>query len=107
MSEVPHASLSDVERLILQYVARGSLEDTDDRDGWCRWGEPQDAPWAFQDYKPLVERGFLERRETWKDILLKLTEKGVQALWYAPAIVEDQDPRRGVRGQVVDGDVLP
>ena len=72
--------ITRLERLILQYVARGSAEDTDNRDGWCRWGEPENAPWDFQDYKPLVTRGLLERRETWKDILLKLTPAGWEAL---------------------------
>lgn len=61
---------------ILRWVARHSAEDTDNRDGWCRWAEPEDSPWQFQDYKPLVVAGLLERRETWKDILLRLTERG-------------------------------
>jgi hypothetical protein len=69
-----------LDRLILQHVARGSLEDTDNRNGWCRWGEPEHAPWDFQDYKPLVAAGLLERRETWKDILLRLTDAGMEAL---------------------------
>jgi hypothetical protein len=70
--------------LILQHVARRSLEDTDARDGWCRWGEPEDAPWRFRDYKPLVALGLLECRETYKDILLKLTPAGWAALSSTP-----------------------
>jgi len=73
-------TLTEIDRLILQYVARGSMEDTDARDGWCRWGVPEDAPWDFQDYKPLHDRGLLERKETWKDILLRLTPVGWEAL---------------------------
>jgi hypothetical protein len=72
--------MNTLDRLILQFVARRSLEDTDARDGWCRWSEPEDAPWRFQDYKPLVTLGLLERRETWKDILLRLTDTGWAAL---------------------------
>jgi hypothetical protein len=72
--------LNELDRLILQYVAHSSGEDTDNRGGWCRWGEPEDAPWRFQDYKPLVTLGLLERKETWKDILLKLTPAGWEAL---------------------------
>lgn len=98
--------MSDLDRQILQFVARGSLEDTDSRDGWCRWSEPENAPWRFQDYKPLVTLGLLERKETWKDILLRLTEAGWMALHAAPA-TELPEPRSDVRGQPFDGDVLP
>ena len=72
--------ISNLDLVILQHVARHSLEDTDARDGWCRWSEPEDASWRFQDYKPLVTLGLLERRETWKDILLRLTPAGWEAL---------------------------
>jgi hypothetical protein len=98
--------LTDLDRLILQYVARGSLEDTDNRDGWCRWGEPERAPWDFQDYKPLVVAGLLERRETWKDILLRLTAAGWLALHSAPDVALPE-PRRNVVGTPFEGDVLP
>lgn len=99
--------LTVLDRLILQHVAHHAGEDTDNRDGWCRWGEPEDAPWRFQDYKPLVTLGMLERRETWKDILLKLTPAGWMALYAAPATMLPDEGRTGVKGQVVDGDVLP
>jgi len=67
----------DLTRAILRHVAHRAAEDTDNRDGWCRWGyNPERDPWTFQDYKPLVVRGLLERRETWKDILLRLTDAG-------------------------------
>jgi hypothetical protein len=72
--------LTPLDRLILQFIARESMEDRDDRDGWCRWGEEEGAPWRFQDYKSLVMAGLLERRETWKDILLRLTDEGWTAL---------------------------
>lgn len=68
--------MSDLDRLILQHVAHRSGEDTDARDGWCRWSTSDRWPWRFHDYKPLVAQGLLERRETWEDILLKLTDAG-------------------------------
>jgi hypothetical protein len=77
---VDRRPVSAHERAILQFVARHAGEDSDNRDGWCRWGEPENSPWRFQDYKPLVTRGLLERRETWKDVLLRLTEAGWTAL---------------------------
>lgn len=98
--------MNALDRLILQHVARRSLEDTDNRDGWCRWSEPQNAPWRFQDYKPLVTTGLLERRETWKDILLKLTSAGWMALHSAPDVALSE-PRRDVSGTPFEGDVLP
>lgn len=66
--------MSDV--AILQHIARRSGEDTDSRGGWCRWSTSDRWPWAWADYKPLVERGLIERRETFKDVLLKLTDAG-------------------------------
>lgn len=72
--------MADLERAILQHVARRSAEDTDGRDGWCRWSISDAWPWEWSDYKPLVSRGLLERRESWKDVLLKLTDAGWEAL---------------------------
>jgi hypothetical protein len=72
--------VSGIERLILQHVAHSAGEDTDSRDGWCRWATSDQWPWEWADYKPLVERGLLERRETWKDVLLRLTPAGWTAL---------------------------
>jgi hypothetical protein len=83
--------ITSSDRLILQHVARRSLEDTDSRDGWCRWSEPENSPWRFEDYKKLVAFGLLERRETWKDILLRLTDAGWSAL-------KASDPRSEERG---------
>jgi hypothetical protein len=71
---------SELNRLILQHVARRSAEDTDNRDGWCRWSTSDRWPWDWHDYKPLVSRGLLARREDWKDVMLKLTEAGWSAL---------------------------
>ncbi len=68
--------LTHGERAVLQHVARSAAEDTDSRDGWCRWSTSDRWPWAWDSYKPLVERGLLKRRETWKDVLLKLTDEG-------------------------------
>jgi hypothetical protein len=73
--------LSTAEQTILQHVAHSAGEDTDNRDGWCQWStQPGVWPWDWHDYKPLVERGLLERRETWKDVLLRLTSAGWAAL---------------------------
>jgi hypothetical protein len=73
-------ALLKLDRLILQHVAHSAGEDTDNRDGWCRWSTSDQWPWAWDDYRPLVDRGLLERKETWKDILLKLTLAGWAAL---------------------------
>jgi hypothetical protein len=68
-------------RAILQHVAHAAGEDTDNRDGWCRWSTQPDVwPWDWNDYKPLVDLGLLERKETWKDVLLRLTPAGWIAL---------------------------
>jgi hypothetical protein len=94
------------ERDILRHIAHRAAEDTDNRDGWCRWSEPENALWRFEDYKPLVTSGLLERRETWKDILLKLTDAGWMALYSAPDVVLPE-PRWDVIGTPFEGDVLP
>lgn len=72
--------LSDLDRLILQHVARKSAEDLDSRDGWCRWSTAERWPWQWDDYKPLLADGLLQRRETWKDVLLRLTDDGWRRL---------------------------
>jgi hypothetical protein len=83
----PLSDLSASERLILQHVARRAGEDTDSRDGWCRWSTSDRWPWEWHDYRPLVASGLLERRETWKDVLLRLTDEG----WQRLASDEDHD----------------
>jgi hypothetical protein len=103
---VPLPSQSSINRAILQHVAHRAGEDTDKRDGWCRWSTGPQFPWEWDDYKPLVDLGLLERQETWKDILLRLTAAGWLALNSAPA-TELPIPRRNVRGQRVDGEILP
>jgi hypothetical protein len=48
-------------RAILQHVAHAAGEDTDNRDGWCRWSTQPDVwPWDWNDYKPLVDLGLLD-----------------------------------------------
>jgi hypothetical protein len=92
---------------ILQHVAHRAAEDTDNRDGWCRWStQPGVWPWGWDDYRPLVDLGLLERKETFKDILLRLTPAGWMALNAAPA-TELPEPRGNVRGEPFEGDVLP
>jgi hypothetical protein len=59
---------------VLRWIAHNAAEDRDGRDGWCRWGVPEGEPWTFDAYKPLVALGLVERRETWKDVLLRPTE---------------------------------
>jgi hypothetical protein len=105
MTPLSHPSVG---RAILQHVARSAAEDTDNRDGWCRWStQPGVWPWEWDDYKPLVNLGLLERKETWKDILLRLTPAGWLGLNSAPATLLPETTQTNVRGQVVDGDVLP
>jgi hypothetical protein len=48
----------------------------------CSWSHR----WSH-DYRPLVASGLLERRETWKDVLLRLTDEG----WQRLASDEDHD----------------
>lgn len=86
--------LTPLERQILQHIARRAAEDTDNRDGWCRWSTSDRWPWEWDDYKPLVADGLLDRRETWKDVLLRLTDDGWEALT-RPA------------GVPFEGDILP
>ncbi len=71
---------SPYETAILRFVAHSSAEDTDSRDCWCRWRTVLKHPWAWHDYKPLVASGLLDRQETWKDVLLRLTEAGWAAV---------------------------
>jgi hypothetical protein len=68
--------LSDLQWAILRHVARSAAEDTDSRDGWCRWSTSDDWPWAWDDYRPLYVHDLLDRRETWKDVLLRPSEYG-------------------------------
>lgn len=106
MPNTPQPSLSSTDRRILQHVAHRGGEDTDNRDGWCRWSTSDRWPWQWDDYKPLVERGLLDRRESWKDVMLKLTQAGWMALYAAPADMLPE-PRRDVQGQSFEGDLLP
>jgi hypothetical protein len=41
-------TLTDLDRLILQYVARGSLEDTDNRTGGADGANPSTHPGTFR-----------------------------------------------------------
>jgi len=91
---------------ILRHVAYHASEDTDNRDGWCRWStQPGVWPWEWDDYKPLVAHGLLERRETWADVLLRLTKAGWLAL--AAPVTELPEMRSDVRGRPFEGDLLP
>lgn len=76
MANQPHLGQSDTTHAILRHVAHRAGEDTDSRDGWCRWSTSDRWPWQWDDYRPLVDDGLLERRETWKDVLLRLTDAG-------------------------------
>lgn len=71
--------MQTLDRSILQHVARRAATNRRDLD-WCRWGTPEDASWEFHDYRPLVAAGLLEKRETWKDVLLRLTDEGWKVL---------------------------
>lgn len=103
MPDPRHSDSPLLAKAILCHVA----EDGRGGDGWCRWSTKPDWPWEFGDYKPLVERGLLERRESWSDILLKLTPAGWIALFAAPATELPEEARTDVLGQVAEGDVLP
>lgn len=90
-------NLTAKERLILQHVARAAAEDTDNRDGWCRWGGGENDPWRFEDYKPLVAAGLLERKETWKDVLLRPSPAG----WSLLGLPSTYSLHADARGMVV------
>lgn len=99
-------SQSEINRAILQHVARRAAEDTDSRDGWCRWSTSDRWPWKWHDYVPLVNLGLLQRKETWKDVLLRLTPVGWLALNSAPVTLLPE-PRTDAKGTVVEGELLP
>jgi hypothetical protein len=90
-------SLSDTDRAVLSSIAHHAGEDRDHRDGWCRWSV-DGHPWDV--YRPLVAAGLLERRETWKDVLLRLTRAGWAVLFAAPA-TELPDMRSNVKGDIL------
>jgi hypothetical protein len=77
-------TLSDMERKLLQHVAR----DTESREhggGWVIYGTPCPPPdfeaaWEWDDYRPLVARGLLDRCEDWKHVYVRLTDAGWKAL---------------------------
>lgn len=67
----------------LQRIVVHSLEDTDNRDGWCRWR-------TDLRYDDLLQLGYVERSETWKDVLLRPTDAGLAFLTDAhPSAVDE------------------
>jgi hypothetical protein len=83
--------VTDAQRAALRWIISNAAEDQDNRDGWCRWGIPEGDPWTWDDYRPLVTAGLVERRETWKDVLLKPTSAG----WHAVArLASDEGGQR-------------
>jgi hypothetical protein len=74
------------QRAALRWIISNAAEDRDSRDGWCRWATLEDERWRWDDYRPLVAAGLVERRETWKDVLLKPTPAG----WHRLASDEDR-----------------
>lgn len=68
---------------ILRWVARRT-EQRGTPSGWVVYAIPHDrgtgARWEWDDYKPLVEAGLLDRYEDWKNVHVKLTEAGWTAL---------------------------
>ena len=73
--------MSPVERLIMQHlVRRGERTGVE----WVAYGVPESA-WGWHDYKSLVARGLLERREDWKNVYLRITDAGWRALSNADA----------------------
>jgi hypothetical protein len=83
----PYVWLTHDQAAILRWIAHNAAEDRDDRDGWCRWGIPEGNPWEWDAYKPLVVYGLIERRETWKDVLLRPTD----AAWSFLAVTPTDD----------------
>jgi hypothetical protein len=80
MPELPITPAGERQMAALRWIASIAGEDQDHRDGWCRWGIPEGDPWTWDDYRPLVGAGLVERRETWWDVLLRLTTEGWAAL---------------------------
>lgn len=77
-------ALAADERILLRWVARRT-EGKVSRWGkdWVRYAVPHDADgarWEWDTYRPLVERGLLERGEDWKDVFVRLTDEGWKAL---------------------------
>jgi hypothetical protein len=76
--------MTDTERRILQYVARTSESKPYAPGGWVVYAVPVrtdgSQAWEWDAYKPLVERGLLNRGEDWKNIYLRLTDAGWRAL---------------------------
>lgn len=81
MSTERYIWLTPTQAAALRWIAHNAAEDRDNREGWCRWGIPDGNPWTFDAYKPLVALGLVERRETWKDVLLR--PKSTAWIWLA------------------------
>jgi hypothetical protein len=76
-------TITEAERLILHYVAR-ETENRADASRWVVYAIPHDRDvgprWAWDDYRPLVDAGLLERRESWKHVYVRLTDAGWKTL---------------------------
>ena len=84
MSERQHPSQSERGLQILRWVARRTEQRPVNDQGWVVYAIPHDtdtgARWEWDDYKPLVAAGLLDRHEDWKNVYVKLTDAGWAAL---------------------------
>jgi hypothetical protein len=75
---------------ILRWVVRESESHPARPGGWVVYGVPyspdpadpfeDSAMWEWDDYRPLVADGLLERAEDWKNVYVRLTAAGWSAL---------------------------
>jgi hypothetical protein len=76
------------------------------RDGWVRMHIGPSHPWVWGDEQVLAEHGLIERREDWKDVLVRPTTAGNLLAYAAPQTLMPE-VARNARGQSFEGDVLP
>lgn len=80
MSDPAEITITAPQRLLLQAVARRSMEGGGKRPGWCVVFREVPPRWSWDDWKAVRRLGLVDYFEEWKHDFARLTDAGYAVL---------------------------